>query len=424
LLYPDYNALLKRKWFILLAVLMVVWGVFIWQYETYRQNRMNQLTKQYAIFLQPYLWNFDKKNLRDTLKFITQSQRFRSARVLQEDGNTFAQAKQTEHRGLIDDLLRQTGLIRSVQFIHPLNHNGQRIGSLHIHWLNRSVYMHAYAGLMLFLIGALIYFYLANRSRKRELRRLRLEQERRAREEAEAAAQAKSDFLAKMSHELRTPLTAIIGYSEMLNEQYENFDDEQVRSDLEKIENAGNHLHDLINNILDLSKIEADKVELSLSEFDLRDVCHDVRGTLQPLAEQNNNDFSLDLPGEPITLRADRTKVRQCLFNLVSNACKYTEDGSIELELEEESRSGTEGVRLSVSDDGRGIEQDRLDKIFEAFEQDEAADNYPDGTGLGLTITQKFCEIMGGNLTAESEPGVGSTFTIWLPKNVERTGVS
>lgn len=316
--------------------------------------------------------------------------------------------------------MREATLIRTVQFSHPLNHNGNRIGTLRINWVNRSVYMHAYVGLLLFLLGALVYFFLTNRKRKRELRQLRLEQERRAREKAEAEAQAKSDFLAKMSHELRTPLTAIIGYSEMLNEQFDNFDDEQVKSDLEKIESAGNHLHDLINNILDLSKIEAGKIELNRSEFQLQDVCRDVYETLQHLARENGNDLTVGLPDEAITMRSDRTKVRQCLFNLVSNACKYTENGSIQLKAEQHRRDGTEGVRLTVSDDGKGIEPERLDAIFEAFEQDEyTPENSPDGTGLGLTITQKFCDIMDGDLTAESQPGVGSTFTIWLPKRLE-----
>ncbi|MFB6347545.1 MAG: sensor histidine kinase, partial [bacterium] len=237
----------------------------------------------------------------------------------------------------------------------------------------------------------------------------------RAREEAEASARAKSKFLAKMSHELRTPLTAIIGYSEMLYEQYEQFDSEQIKKDLEKIQNAGNHLHDLINNILDLSKIEADKVELDREEFDIREVCSDVKETLQRLARNNENELTQDLPDEPVIMTADRTKVRQCLFNLVSNACKYTENGSIEIRLES-SDEGAEQVEISVSDTGRGIEEDQLQSIFEAFEQDKSDGvSRPVGTGLGLTITKKFSEMMGGELLVESEPGVGSTFTIRLP---------
>lgn len=411
---------MKRKLILLFVALLMLWAGFVWQYQSYRYDQVHGLTKQYALFLEPYLWNFDRANTRDTLKFIVESRRFRSAEVLREDETRFAHAVRNRSTSPVDDLLGAVNLIHTVEFTHPITHDDERIGSLRIHWLDRTVFMEAYVGLLLFLFGVLIYFYLTNRNRERELQQLRLQEERRAREQAEAAAQAKSDFLAKMSHELRTPLTAIIGYSEMLNEQFDQFDEEQIKGDLEKIEHAGNHLHDLINNILDLSKIEADKVELNVSDFEIQSVCRDVHGTLQQLAQQNNNDFSLDLPEEAITLRADRTKVRQCLFNLVSNACKYTEDGEIELILNQDERDGTEGIRLSVRDTGQGIEEDRLEKLFEAFEQEEGSPKgSTEGTGLGLTITQKFCELMGGELTAESEPGVGSTFTIWLPKKVE-----
>jgi PAS domain S-box-containing protein len=240
-----------------------------------------------------------------------------------------------------------------------------------------------------------------------------------ARETAEAATQAKSAFLANMSHELRTPLNAIIGYSEMLQEEAEELGYTDVTSDLQKINAAGQHLLALISDILDLSKIEAGRMDLFLETFDLATMLHDVATTVQPLVEKNANTLVVRHAANLGAIRADLTKVRQSLFNLLSNACKFTQQGIISLHATRQAEGETEWVTLQVSDTGIGIPPEQLGRLFQAFAQAEAstARQYG-GAGLGLAITKKFCQLMGGNVNVESELGKGSTFTIRLPTEV------
>jgi PAS domain S-box-containing protein len=241
-----------------------------------------------------------------------------------------------------------------------------------------------------------------------------------ARREAEAANSAKSQFLASMSHELRTPLNAIIGYSEMVQEEVEELGQPVLASDLTKIRTAGRHLLALINDILDLSKIEAGKMELFLETFDLGTLLEEVVTTVRPLVEKNANRLVVQRPPQPGTMHADLTKVRQMLLNLLSNACKFTKDGTITLTLsrEREGPSGDEVV-LSVADTGVGMTAEQMDRLFEAFSQAEASTTSKyGGTGLGLAITKRFCEMMGGDVTVRSEAGRGSTFTVRLPSAV------
>ena len=241
-----------------------------------------------------------------------------------------------------------------------------------------------------------------------------------ARKEAEAANQTKSAFLANMSHELRTPLNAIIGYSEMLQEEAEDLGQEDFTPDLQKINAAGKHLLALINDILDLSKVEAGKMDLYLETFDLADMLQDVATTVHPLVEKNANTLVVQCADTLGSMRADLTKVRQTLFNLLSNACKVTKQGTIGLTVSRQAVDGVDWITFRVSDTGIGISSEQMAKLFQAFSQAEASTARQfGGTGLGLAITRKFCQLMGGDVAVESEGlGKGATFTIRLPAEV------
>jgi PAS domain S-box-containing protein len=257
-----------------------------------------------------------------------------------------------------------------------------------------------------------------------EIKRAEMEM-RRAKEAAEAATQAKSTFLANMSHELRTPLNAIIGYSEMLMEDAEDEGLDLFVSDLDKIHTSGRHLLSLINDILDLSKVEAGKMELYLETFDLDAMVTEVVSTVQPLVAQKGNTLEVRADEGLGTMHADLTKVRQSLFNLLSNAAKFTEDGTIRLDVTREAEAGAEWLTFRVSDTGIGLTPEQMAKLFEAFSQAEITTGREyGGTGLGLAISRRFCRMMGGDIHVESEYGVGSTFTIHLPAQVSEGPVT
>jgi PAS domain S-box-containing protein len=236
-----------------------------------------------------------------------------------------------------------------------------------------------------------------------------------ARREAEAASSAKSQFLASMSHELRTPLNAIIGYSEMVQEEVEALGQPELATDLTKIRTAGHHLLALINDVLDLSKIEAGRMELHLETFAIAKLLEEVVTTVQPLVEKNGNQLVVELPEHPGTMHADLTKVRQILLNLLSNACKFTNRGTIALTIAREH----DAVLLAVRDTGIGMTAEQMDRLFVAFAQAEASTTSKyGGTGLGLAITKRFSQMMGGDVTCVSELGKGSMFTVRLPATV------
>ena len=236
-----------------------------------------------------------------------------------------------------------------------------------------------------------------------------------AQQAAEAASKAKSQFLANMSHELRTPLNAIIGYSEMLQEEADDLGTPEIKPDLQKIHGAGKHLLGLINDILDLSKIEAGKMTLYLETFEVQTLLHEVAATVQPLMQKNGNRLTLEFTPEIGSMRADVTKVRQALFNLLSNASKFTDKGIITLRAR---RQGADLV-FDVIDSGIGMTPEQVGRLFQAFAQADASTSKKyGGTGLGLALSRKFCQLMGGDLTVASEAGKGSTFTATIPAEV------
>ncbi len=237
-----------------------------------------------------------------------------------------------------------------------------------------------------------------------------------AKAQAEEANATKSKFLANMSHELRTPLNAIIGYSEILVEEIADAKAPSLVSDVQKIHGAGKHLLELINNILDLSKVEAGKFELFLETFAIASLLNEVTDTLHPLMTKKHNTLIVNCPSDIGTMRSDMTKLRQSLFNLLSNASKFTENGTVTLTVRKES----DWIIFAVSDTGIGMTPKQQANLFQAFTQaDVSTTRKYGGTGLGLVITQQFCKLLGGDIQVESEAGIGTTFTMRLPEQLQ-----
>jgi len=239
-----------------------------------------------------------------------------------------------------------------------------------------------------------------------------------ARDDAQQASRAKSAFLANMSHELRTPLNAIIGYSEIMLEDVKDIDEESLTKDLKKVLQSGKYLLTLISDILDLSKIEADKLELQSEKIDLKSLVESVVSTIDPTIRKNNNKFVADIPDDIGYMYGDLIRIRQSLLNLLSNAGKFTQNGVIELSIKSVNEHSSEWIQFSVSDTGIGISNEQIKNLFQPFSQGQASTttNYG-GTGLGLAITQRLCHMMGGNVSVSSIPNEGSKFIMCIPKN-------
>jgi signal transduction histidine kinase len=237
-----------------------------------------------------------------------------------------------------------------------------------------------------------------------------------AQEESEEANLAKSRFLANMSHELRTPMNAIIGYTDLLLDEDPNLTIDQARPDLDKMAAAGRHLLSLIDDVLDLSKIEAGKMTISLETFDGPELMREAIATAQPLAARNRNTLELKLGPRLGMIRADQTKVRQVLLNLLSNACKFTENGTIIVDADVDRIDRFDWLVFRVCDTGIGMSPDQMTHLFEHFRQADASTTRKyGGTGLGLAISRTFCRMMGGDITLKSELGKGTTFRVELP---------
>jgi two-component system, NtrC family, sensor kinase len=239
-------------------------------------------------------------------------------------------------------------------------------------------------------------------------------------QQLEIASKHKSQFLASMSHELRTPLNAIIGVTEMLLEDARDFKREDELEPLDRVLRAARHLLALINDILDLSKIEAGRMELHLESFPLVPLIEDVGKTIEPMATKNVNRIVIDCPRDLGTIHADQTRFRQALLNLASNASKFTENGTVTIAARPQQVDGRDWITIAVTDTGIGMTEEQMGRLFQEFSQADASTTRKyGGTGLGLAISRHFCRLMGGDITVESKPGEGSTFTIRLPRTVQ-----
>jgi signal transduction histidine kinase len=240
-----------------------------------------------------------------------------------------------------------------------------------------------------------------------------------AKEAAEEASRAKTLFLANMSHELKTPLNAIIGYGELLDEIAGERGQEDMRQDLQKIQQASKHLRNLLDDVLAVAKMEAGRLELHPTEFDLLATVNEIVNTVQPLAKQNGNAIEIEAPERNARLFTDEIKFRQSLLNLMTNACKFTRQGTVSLVIGCQMQDQVECVKIDVRDSGIGIAPEHMHKLFQEFSQvDPTQARKYGGTGLGLSISQKLCHLMGGNIVAESTPGKGSVFTMTLPVRI------
>lgn len=236
-----------------------------------------------------------------------------------------------------------------------------------------------------------------------------------AKERAESAAQAKSEFLANMSHELRTPLNAVIGFCEILIEDAIEIEQQAFVSDLNKIHYSGKDLLALINDILDLSKIEVKKMDVNIDTFNLKEIILTVKDTLEPYANINNNIIKVNQPKKSITVRSDEMKIRQILFNLLTNACKHSEDSTVNLLIKQEEIDHLNYLSFTIQDSGLGIPKNKLEEIFEPFSQADSTENSEvKGTGLGLTIAKAYSELLGGYINVKSIEGEGSSFSSYI----------
>lgn len=266
-------------------------------------------------------------------------------------------------------------------------------------------------GVVVILAVLLVSFYLASRLSRT------IEVAERAREAAESANRTKSSFLANMSHELRTPMNAIIGYSEILIEEVRKMEPAAVEADLKKIHSSGQHLLSLINDVLDLSKIEAGKMTLHLEDFEVSAMVRDVVSTIQPLARRSRNSLVVNVSHDAGSIHADQAKVRQTLINLLGNAVKFTEGGTVTLSAARVDEG--EAIVFEVADTGIGMSEEQVARLFQAFVQaDDSTTRKYGGSGLGLFISRRFCRLMGGDISVESAVGRGTTFRVRLPARV------
>jgi signal transduction histidine kinase/CheY-like chemotaxis protein len=303
-------------------------------------------------------------------------------------------------RTLLEDIVPKSSVFNDFELEHDFPGVGRRVMLLNARKLQAGHH------------GALLVLAMEDVTERRRVE----EAVAKAKEASEMANRTKSLFLANMSHELRTPLNAIVGYSEMLQEEAADQKLDSFVTDLEKINASGKQLLGLINDILDLSKIEAGKMELFIEHFDLGALIDEVAATITPMVEKNSNKLHIERAKNLDGMRADQTKVRQALFNLLSNAAKFTHEGTITLTAKREMMDDEEWIVFCIADTGIGLTPEKIVKLFQDFTQADASTTRKfGGTGLGLALTRRFCQMMGGDVTVSSVPGKGSTFTIKLP---------
>ena len=303
-------------------------------------------------------------------------------------------------RTLLEDIVPKSSVFSDFELVHTFPVIGRRVMLLNARQLKAGNH------------GELLVLAMEDVTERRRAE----EEVAKARETAEAANRTKSLFLANMSHELRTPLNAILGYSEMLQEEATDQGVLEFLPDLQKIHSAGKHLLSLINDILDLSKIEAGKMELYLETFHVPKLIEEIVETIQPLVKANSNTLRVQCPANLGSMRADMIKMRQSLFNLLSNAAKFTADGAISLEVSRKTIEEHDWIWFRVTDTGIGMSPEQLVKLFQTFTQADASTTRKfGGTGLGLALTRRFCQLMGGDVSVHSVPGEGSAFTIKVP---------
>ncbi|MFN2601909.1 MAG: response regulator [Gemmatimonadaceae bacterium] len=303
-------------------------------------------------------------------------------------------------RTLLEDIVPKSSVFNDFELEHDFPALGRRVMLLNARKLQAGQH------------GALLVLAMEDVTERRRVE----EEVAKAKEASELANRTKSLFLANMSHELRTPLNAIVGYSEMLQEEAVDQHLDSFSADLEKINRSGRQLLALINDILDLSKIEAGKMELYLETFDLNTLIDEVAATIAPMVEKNSNELQIGRAKNLGSMHADQVKVRQALYNLLSNAAKFTHDGSIRLTAQRETMDDAEWIVFCITDTGIGLSPDKIVKLFQDFTQADASTTRKfGGTGLGLALTRRFCQMMDGDVTVNSIPGKGSTFSIKLP---------
>lgn len=240
-----------------------------------------------------------------------------------------------------------------------------------------------------------------------------------ARQEAEKANTAKSEFLARMSHELRTPLNAILGYAELVREDVEEGEMESLMDDLQRISVSGRHLLSLVNAVLDISKLESGKVDVHVSTFSVEALMDDLETMTRPLAMKKNNTLIISSPENMGDIRSDQQLIKQILYNILSNACKFTIEGKVNFDVSARIQEGKRWIVWDIRDTGIGIPHDLQRRVFEDFVQvDTSTTRRFEGTGLGLAISQRLCELLGGRIHLTSEPDEGSHFVIEIPAEI------
>ena len=366
--------------------------------ETYAQNIVDTVREPLLILDTTLRARSANRAFYETFRVTPEET---EARLIYELGN--GQWDIPDLRTLLEDIVPRSSVFNDFELEHDFPAIGRRVMLLNARKLQAGHH------------GELLVLAMEDVTERRRAE----EEVARAREAAETANKTKSLFLANMSHELRTPLNAILGYSEMLCEEAAERELDGFGADLEKIGSAGRHLLALINDILDLSKIEAGKMELFLERFEVAELIGEVASTIRPMVETNGNTLRLDLAPDLGEMHADQMKVRQGLFNLLSNAVKFTRDGSVTVTAAREARGGREWIVFRVADTGIGLSEEQIVRLFQDFSQADASTTRRfGGTGLGLALTRRFCQMMGGDVTVHSVEGEGSVFTIRLPASV------